>query len=114
MDKRWYRNLKKSVARRSGRGGVLPEMETLPTSLTVPWMIIGVASTEGISVSSRRFETLDVRISKQSIGSSDLKFAPVLSPFSSGVEYSFGEEVEAWTGNGEEITATADRIGSGD
>lgn len=91
----------------------------MPASLTAPWMIIGVASTGGASVSSRRFETLDARISKQPIESSDLNVAsvdndePVLSPFSSGVEYSINEEDEGGgTDDGEETTAG--RIGSDD
>ena len=138
--------LKKSVARRSGRGGVRPETdETLPPPpptvvsllLTVPWMMIGVASTGGASVSSRRFETLDARMSKQPIesrsdlgnlvvassssssssSSMGLNDEPVLCPFSFGGainEYSINDE-GGGTGDDEEDTPpTAGRIGSDD
>lgn len=116
------KNLKKSVARRSGRGGVLPATDTLVGSLltVVPWIIIGIASIGGASVSSRRLETLDARTPRQLIGSSDLKAAlPAVDndfdPFSSPTEYSMDEEKEGGGGiGGDDGDEDGSRIGSDD
>lgn len=74
--------------------------------MTVLWIIIGVESIEGASVSSRRFEILDARISRQVIGISDFKPVSVngghiLNPFSSSVEYSIDGEEEDGIGGDE-------------
>lgn len=58
--KPWHTNLKKLVARRSGRGGVLPETVIL-VSLRVP------VAVSVVSVSSSRFEVLDARISREAM-----------------------------------------------
>lgn len=84
-----YTNLKKSVARRSGRGGVLPEMATLvsfraPTAANVAVVI------RWESASSRRFNVLDARMLTQAV-ISDLTIVEGnglgSDPFPSAVEY---------------------------